>query len=636
MAGSRVAHYLIGAIAVGMSLFHIYTGATGSMEAFLQRIIHLGFGLSLLFLLPLANRRESDEVIREYKKSWLEGKIASLIFIVLFLTSLIYLLFNFDYIAHQRFPYVTPLTSVELIMGLGLIAAVLEATRRTMGWGMTILALLFFVYPIAGPYLPGIFHHQGYSLGKFVDNLVFTTDGIFGIPLGISSTFLILFVIFAAFLDAVGFSQFLLNFASGVAGRLRGGPAKIAVLTSALTGMVSGSAVANVVTTGTFSIPLMKKVGYKREYAGAVEAAASTGAQFLPPIMGAQAFIMAQFTGIPYIEIAIYSTIPAILYFLGIWINLDMESRRLGLRGLTRDEVGDWKSEVISRWHLVIPFILLVYLLAAGRTPVYAVIYSLFALLIISFFRRSTRVGWKPLLMALEKGAMMSLTVIAASAVSGIIIGAVTITGLGERFTGLVLDLSGGSLFLALVLAMIASLILGMGLPTIPAYIIQISILVPTLIEMGLPPVVAHLFAIYFSCISMITPPVAIAAFAAAAISGGSALRIGIIATKIGAVAFIVPFMFAYNPALLLMGGIGDIIWSVGKAIVCVFAVALALQGFLVRELSLAERMLSVTAVICIAANFGPIIDVAGIAITLMVIVWQMRGRHQATNSTSI
>ncbi|WP_102348686.1 TRAP transporter permease [Bacillus sp. Marseille-P3661] len=631
------ARILVAVVAIGLSLFHIYTGVFGSLEAYMQRIIHLALGLSLLYLtilIPQNNNGAVDSTTTPRSiLGYIYNRYVPVLLLIILVLSQIYLILNYDYLMGGRFPYMTPLSTSETLIGLLIVLIVIDATKRTMGWGMTILAILFFLYPMMGPYLPGIFGHDGKSLSMFIDNLVYTTDGIYGIPLGISATFLILFVIFAALLEEVGFGRFLLKFASGVSGKRRGGPAKIAVLTSALTGMVSGSAVANVVSTGSFSIPLMKRIGYSREYAGAVEAAASTGAQFLPPIMGAQAFIMAQFTGIPYFQIALYSLIPAVLYFVGVWINLDVEARRLNLRGLDEKEIGDWKSVTKSHLHLLIPFILLVYLLSIGRTPMFAIIYSMFALVLVSLFTKHTRLTRTKLVNALQGAANMSLTVIAASAVSGIIIGAVTLTGLGDRFTSFMIDMSGGSLFLALVMAAIASLILGMGLPTIPAYIVQISILVPSLIEMGLNPVVAHLFAIYFSCISMITPPVAIAAFAASAISGGNAFKTGLTATKVGSIAFVVPFLFAYEPALLLIDtNIFAIIWSVIKAIIVIFALAFALQGYYFNPIKRLYRLLSLVAVILIVAPVSVLIDSIGLLIIIFIYIDQYRNKTKFQN----
>lgn len=607
----RWLRWLVSCVAVTMSLFHLYTGAFGTLEAYQQRLVHVTFAFILLVLVAWESspgRRPGGTWFHVYQVTLL----------VLLLLSLGYLAGNFDYLARQRFPYVTPLSSTQILLGLGFVVVVLEMARRTMGWGIMLLALAFFAYPMAGPYLPGILHHRGFSLSKFVDNLFFTTDGIFGIPIGISATYIVLFIIFGAFLEVTGFGDLLLHLSSSVAGGRRGGPAKIAVLASGLTGMISGSVVANVSTTGSFTIPLMKRTGYRSEFAGAVEAAASTGGQFLPPVMGAQAFIMAEFTGVPYIQIVWYSLLPAVLYYLGLWFNLDLEARRLGLHGLPRSELSNWRQHVLPRIHLLLPMVLLVLLLVRGYTPMFAVIYSILGLILISLPLPTTRFPLTRLWQALESAARMSLTVAAAAAVSGIIIGSVTLTGLGQRFSGSVLDMADGNIYLGLFFAMLAALVLGMGLPTIPAYIVQVSLVIPALVEMGLPNVVAHLFAIYFSCISMITPPVAVGAYAAAGLSGASATRTAFVATRLGAVGYIVPFMFAFNPALLLIGAPLRVLAAAVTASIGVFALAVALQGFLHTRLPAWQRLLALAAALLLIKP-GLTTDAAGIVIMAAV-----------------
>ncbi|HLC27796.1 MAG TPA: TRAP transporter permease [bacterium] len=594
----------ISVLSVGMSLFQLYTGVFGALEGYLQRIIHVAFGFLILLLMGLLPETSWR------RTSW--RTVLSGFFLFLTVASISYLLWNYRYLSGERFAYVTDLTAVQTILGIGFVALVLEATRRTLGMGLTVICCAFLAYPFAGPWLPGIFRHSGYTLGTLLDNLVLTTDGIFGIALAVSSTYIVLFIIFAAFLETSGFGKFLIDVTVLAAGRLRAGPAKIAVLASGLMGMISGSAVANVVSTGSFTIPLMKRTGYRPEFAGAVEAAASTGGQFMPPVMGAQAFIMTQFTGIPYITIAWYSLLPAVLYYMGIWMNLDLEARRVGLRGLQKEEVGQWGDVIFPRVHLVLPIMLLVGLLMAGYTPMFAAVHSIFAALAVSFLRRETRMGHRDILRALEEGAKNSLPVVAATAMSGIIIGSVTLTGLGERFSASILSLSGGSLFLGLFFTMIASLILGLGLPTIPAYIIQIALVVPALVKLGLPLYIAHLFVIYYACISMITPPEALAAYVAAGIAGGNPTKTGFLATKLGAVAYIVPFMFAYNPALLLVGPASSVLLAVVTASVGVFALAVAMNGYIVRSMPWWQRILCLGAALLLIKP-GILTDLVGL-----------------------
>jgi len=607
------------AIAIAMSLFHLYVGMFGVIEALMLRLIHVAFGLGLLFLLDLETTPTVADATR--REVWIR-RVGALVCLAWMTAALGYLFWNYRAISGERYPYISGLSVAETVLGFGFAVVVIEAARRTMGWGMAIVAIVFLAYPFIGPWLPGVLHHGGQSFENIVDGLVYTTDGVFGIAIGISATFIVLFIIFSAFLEASGFGDFMLAFAKGVAGTARGGPAKMTILASALMGMITGSAVANVVTVGAFSIPLMKRTGYTKNFAGAVEAAGSTGSQFMPPVMGAQAFIMVQYTGVAYGKICLYSLVPALLYYAGLWINLDFEARRLGIKGLRREELGPWMRDVTARLHLILPLVLLVVLLGLDYTPTFAAVWSLVALIVVACLRRQTRFGPKQFVEALSRGAKTSLPVIAASAVAGIIVLSVAITGLGDRFSQMTIDLARGNLPLALFFTMIASLILGMGMPTIPAYIVQVGLIVPALVKMGLDLVIAHLFVIYFSCLSMITPPVAIAAYAACGISGGDPFRTGFIAARLAAVGFIVPFAFAFNPGLLLMGDPLNIIQSVVTAFLSVYGIAVAMQGYLLVQCRWWERVLAFAgALLLIAPQTGG--DIAGFLLLAAVYVRQ-------------
>ncbi len=617
---SRVRVELVRATAVAMSLFHLWVGMFGTIEASMLRLVHVSFGLGLLFLIDLGAAPAGGGT-RAQRRNLL-GRLGTAACIAVLLVSLGYMFWNYREISGERFPYVSGLSSVEIILGLGVVFLVIEASRRTMGWPMALIAIAFLVYPFIGPWLPGVLHHGGSSLETVIDGLVYTTDGIFGIAIGISATFIVLFIIFGAFLEMSGFGEFMLDLAKGVAGTRRGGPAKMTILASGLVGTITGSAVANVVTVGAFTIPLMKRTGYSKDFAGAVEAAGSTGSQFMPPVMGAQAFIMVQFTGVPYGQIALYSLVPALLYYIGLWINLDFEARRLGIKGLARDELGPWKQTVLERMHLALPLVLLMVLLALDRSPMYAAVWSLVALVVVASLRRKTRFNAGRLLEALKRGAEVSLPVVAASAVAGIIVLSVTLTGLGDRFTQMTIDLSHGNLLFALILTMLASLVLGMGLPTIPAYLVQVGLIVPALVKMGLGLVTAHLFVIYFSCLSMITPPVAIAAYAAAGISGGDPFRTGFIAAKLAAVGFIIPFAFAFNDGLLLMGDALHVAQSVIAALLSVFGLAFAMQGFLFTHARWWERAGAlVAALLLVSGRTMP--EIVGALLLVVLYAWQ-------------
>jgi TRAP transporter 4TM/12TM fusion protein len=611
------------AFAIAMSVYHLYTGVFGMPEAFQFRLIHLSFAMLIIYAAVWAPQTDG-------KLAPLRDRMAGLLAFACAAVPLGYILINYIAITRDRFPYISGLSGLEIALGIALVIAVIDATRRTMGPALAVVTAVFLAYPFVGPWLPGLLHHQGYSLETVVDGLVYTTDGIFGISLGISASFVVLFVIFAAFLEASGFSHLMMALGRGVAGGLRGGPAKMCVFASSLMGMISGSAVANVVTVGGFTIPLMKRTGYSANFAGAVEAAASTGGQFMPPVMGAQAFIMAQFTGVPYIDIAIYSTLPAVLFYYSIWVTIDLEAREKQLGGIPRDVLGSWRRDLLTRLHLVGSIVILIVLLAMGYTPSYAAVGSLGVLVASAMLVKATRISWQGLLSALESGARHSLPVVAATAASGIIILSVTLTGLGSRFSDAVISVAGGNLFLGLVMAMFASLVLGMGLPTVPAYIVQVGLIVPALVKMGLDPILAHLFVIYFSCLSMVTPPVALSAYAAAGMAGGDAFKTGLIASRLALVGFVVPFMFCYDKGLLMMGSPLEIAQSGVSSVLGVLAIALALQGYYRVRLTLIERLIAgIGAVLFVLP--GLLYDFGGL-VCLAAVYLVQRHRAKASN----
>lgn len=559
-------------LAILMSLFHLYTGFFGVLESFYQRGIHLAFALLLIFLSASGGAGKKGE--GSTKKAAL-SKLTGWLFLVWFAGYVVYFAANTEYLLEVRFPYVTALSAMETFLGAGMILAVLEASRRTLGSSLSIVAVVFIAYAYLGPFLPGILHHNGVSASKIVDNLAFTTEGIYGEALAISSTYIFLFVLFGAFLEKSGLGQVLLHFATGLAGRLRGGPAKIAVLSSAFMGSISGSAVANVTTTGTLTIPLMKRVGYTPSFAGAVEAVSSTGGQLLPPVMGSVAFLMVQYTGIPYVQIIGYALVPALLFYLSMWFVVDFEARRLGLGGLSSDDIKGWQKHVWAGVNLTIPIFVLLGLMIYGFSPMKSVVYSIASLIVVSYLRKATRINFKVFVESLEEGAKISLGVISATAVAGIIVGMVGMTGIGFRFSQFLSSMSNENIYMALVLTMIGSIILGMGLPTVPAYLVQVALTIPTLVSLGVPVHVAHLFTIYYACLSMITPPVAIAAYAASAISGANASTTGWIAGRLALPAFVIPFAFATRPALLLTGTVGEFLLALAFALMSGYALLL-------------------------------------------------------------
>lgn len=462
-----------------------------------------------------------------------------------------------------------------------------------VGLPIVTIACLFLAYALLGRHIPGALAHRGVDPGSLVQHLFFTTEGIFGMPIMVSSTFIFLFILFGAYLEKTGMGQFFIDLANAVAGWASGGPAKVAVLSSGLMGTVSGSSVANVVGTGSFTIPMMKRLGYSPEFAGAVEATASTGGQLMPPIMGAAAFLMAEFTGIPYNKIIIHAAVPALLYYFGVWSGVHLEAKRLGLKGLSREELPNVVQVLKERGHLFLPLLAILYLLVSGRSPMMAALWAIITSIIVAMLRENTRMTLGDIISGLEQGARGALGVIAACSCAGIIIGVVTKTGLGLKLGGALVDLAGGKLLLTLFFTMITSIVLGMGIPTTANYVITSTIAAPALLRLGVPVIAAHLFAFYFGIIADVTPPVALAAFAGAGIAKGDPLRTGIQASKLAIAAFLVPYIFVYNPSLLLVDvdGVG-IISILISSVVGIVGVAAGVSGYLITKQSWVERII--------------------------------------------
>jgi TRAP transporter 4TM/12TM fusion protein len=566
---------------LAFSLFQLYSALFQVFSKQILLSIHLGFALSLIFLLFPA------------KKKNLHKQKVGIFNILLSLLSVgvgAYLPIMMDDIV-QRIGIMTPL---DFTVGLIAVLLVLEATRRAVGLPITIIASLFLLYAYFGPYMPGFLAHRGVNLESLVKTMFFTTEGIFGTPLYVSATYIFIFLLFGAFLVKTGVGQYFNDLALAIAGKRIGGPAKVAVFSSALQGTISGSSVANVVTSGAFTIPMMKNLGYRKEFAGAVEATSSTGGQLMPPIMGAAAFLMVEFIGgITYWDIAKAAAIPAILYFTGIWIMTHFEAKRIGLRGLTDEELPD-RKEILSKLYLLIPILVVIVLLMSGMSVMRAALLSLVSVIVVSAVKKETRMGWKDIIDALVDGARSALSVAAATAAAGIIVGVVTKTGLGLKMANGLVDLSNGILLLTLFFTMLTSIILGMGSPTTANYVITSTIAAPAIISLGVPELAAHLFVFYFGIIADITPPVALAAFAAAGISGGEPLRTGVVASKLAIAAFIIPYMFVLSPELLMIDTTAwRLIWVVFTAFIGMVAVGAGMIGFWYRKLNILERIIA-------------------------------------------
>lgn len=468
----------------------------------------------------------------------------------------------------------------DLVFGTMIIALVLELTRRTVGWALVIIVLAMLAYSLFGAYAPGIFVNRSFGWERVV-SFLFSMDGLYGIPLGVSSTYIYLFILFGAMLQFSKAGDFYIDLAYSVAGRSRGGPAKVSIFASALMGTVSGTGIGNVVTTGALTIPLMKRAGFRPVFAGAIEAVASTGGQIMPPIMGAGAFLMAEFVRIPYGEIVIAAILPAFLYFLSVYLIVDLEAAKRGLKGLKREDLPR-AIVVMKQWgHLLLPIIVLVYMLAVENvSPIRAALYAMGTLLIVSWIRVESRLTPKRLVDTAVSATKGSLEVIVSCAAAGLIMGLFQLTGTGLRLSAWVATISGGSVLLAMILTMVVTIILSMGLPTTAAYIISAAVLAPALNDLGVGLLPAHLFIFYFACMSGITPPVALVAIPAGSIAGANPFKVGIKAFQIALAGFIIPYMFVFSPELLLEGEPVRIVLALITACIGVWALAVAMIGF--------------------------------------------------------
>ncbi|WP_324729797.1 TRAP transporter permease [Lysinibacillus fusiformis] len=580
---------------LAFSLFQLYTAIFGQFPAQIQRTIHLGFGLTLIFLLFPARKKAP-----KHKIAWFDYLLALLSIGVGSYWSM-----NYTELVNRN----GSITQMDFIVGLIAVLLVLEAARRAVGLPITIIAACFLIYAYYGPYFPAFMAHRGQDLESIVNLMYFTTDGIFGTPISVSATFIFVFLLFGAFLVKTGVGQYFNDLAVSLAGKLIGGPAKVAVFSSALQGTISGSSVANVVTSGSYTIPMMKKLGYRKEFAGAVEAAASTGGQLMPPIMGAAAFLMVEFIGrgITYWDIAKAAAIPALLYFTGIWIMTHFEAKRVGLKGLRDDQMPN-RKEVFKKIYLLLPIIAIIVLMLTGTPVMHAALYGIIISIGVAMFNKDTRLKPMDVIGALVEGARTALGVVAATACAGIIVGVVVKTGLGLSLANSLVALAGGSIILTLIFVMIASLILGMGAPTTANYVITSTIAAPAIVALLSPntpqelvPLVvllsAHFFVFYFGIIADITPPVALAAFAASGISGGDPIKTGVNSAKLAIAAFIIPYMIVFSPSLLMIDTtVPQIIWVVFTAITGMVAIGSGVIGYWYRKLYWFERIIVLVA----------------------------------------
>ena len=539
------AKYFIAAICILYSLFHLYI-TFNPMPALLQRAVHVGVGFGLIFLIFPATKSTSRSKVAWYDWIWL----------LLSISGVAYLFYAYQDIVTSRGGMAN---QVDIIFSIITVICVLEGSRRITGWILPILASIFLLYPFISHlnFMPDRLLTRPYDMGDIFGQLFLKTEGLYSTAIGALVTFIFLFILFGAFLARSGMGQLFNDLALALAGHKQGGPAKVAVLSSGFMGSINGSALSNVVSTGAFTIPLMKKVGYHKDFAGAVEASASVGGQILPPIMGASAFIMAETTGVKYGTIALAALLPAVLYYLGVIAQVHFRAGRRDLKGIAKESLPRIKEVMKVRGHMLLPIVFLISLLMKNVPVGYSAAYTIAFTVVISMLRAETRMSINDILGALEDGARQSLAVMAACAVVGIIIGVVSLTSFGTVMTSAIVTLGAGSLFLTLILTMLASMVLGMGLPSIPAYIITATMAAPALAGFDIPILSAHMFVFYFGIFANITPPVCLAAFAGAGIAGGDPMKTGFQSLKLALAGFIVPFMFIYNPTMLMIDPTG-------------------------------------------------------------------------------
>ncbi|GHV74486.1 C4-dicarboxylate ABC transporter [Spirochaetia bacterium] len=511
------------------------------------------------------------------------------------------------------------LQPLDMVMGVIGIVILAELCRRVVGIPILVVAAGFITYAFAA----------GFSLRRVVHQLFYTTDGIIGTPIGVCSTFIVLFIFLASFLEKSGIATFFIDLANSIAGFASGGPAKVAVIASALEGMYSGSSVANTVGSGSVTIPVMKKTGYKPEFAAAVEAAASTGGQIMPPIMGAAAFLMAELTNIPYAVIAVSAILPAMLYFTGIFLMIHFEAKKLGLKGLPKEEIPHFWKLFIAKGYLFLPVVILVALMSWGKTPAYAACFAILAAVVVSFFRKETRFTPASFVDALCGGSRNTIGVAMACAIAGIVVGIVSLTGLGQVLISVLLSVANNSLFLALVLTMVACLILGMGIPTTANYVIMATITAPIVVRMGVPVLAAHMFVFYFGIVADITPPVALAAYAGAAIAKANPIKTGVTATRLAITAFIIPYIFVFSPSMLFIDTtVPEVIRIIITSVIGMFGLSAGLEGYMRRHIALPLRLLLIAGGLLLI-HPGLLTDVVGLVLIAIVTVTQYMGKKR-------
>jgi TRAP transporter 4TM/12TM fusion protein len=608
---------VVNLLVLAFAALEIYAAPFGTLDSYLLRAMFVGFVLALTFIcFTFSSGVKTDKV------PILDVCLGGLGF-----ATGIYILLNGQRII-TRWTGVDPMSPADIFFTASLIVLVIEVTRRTVGPLLVLIIGLFIAYNFVGRYMPGEFGHRDMTLVGFLDRMVYSFDGIFGTPIGVTCTYVFMFILFGQVFNAAGGGDFFFRLASAIAGRMIGGPAKIAVMASAFYGTMSGSPTSDVVTTGSITIPLMKRLGYRPVFAGAVEAAASTGASLLPPIMGTAAFLMVDVAGIPYVEIAVAALIPALIYYFGIMMQVHYRSVVRNFRPISDADQKQEKPLQVVKENLqyLIPVMVLIWLIVKRLNPTLVGLISAAVTVVVSWSKPGYRMGPKEIMQALYRTGTGILTVANASAAAGMVIGGIMLTGLGGKFTSLVFQATGGNSLLCLMMVALVCIILGMGMPIPAAYVLTATLAAPALLEAGFLLLTSHLFIVYFSAMSALTPPVAVAAYAAAGIAGGNPNATGFQATRLAVAAFFVPFVFMYRPALAMQGNVMEVAWAAFMAASAVFAIASGLEGYLLRRIdSLVKRLLLIGAGVVM---FWPELwsDVVGIGLLAGFLWWESRG----------
>lgn len=603
------------AIAIILSVYQIWSVMWGKLDPMNQMALHLALVLALTFILYGFSPRKKRSI----------PSVFDILCSVLAIGIGIYFTVNAERFA-TRIPVIEAINTLDIIVGLVLVSITIEAARRTIGLPIVVIVLIGFIYTLFGHHLPGIWNHRELTIIDLLDELAFSFNGLWGSPIAVAASFVFMFLLFGTFLQQAGAGEFFFKLSTSIAGRSRGGAAKVAVLASAFFGSISGSPTANVVTTGSFTIPVSKKSGYSSKVAASIEAAASTGGSILPPIMGSSAFLMAAVTQLPYGQIVIAAIIPGILYYVSLLFMVHFEALRLHLPRPNKQDIPSLWKVVKEGWFYIIPLIVLVLFLFQGYSASRTGFFGIVSVIIVSWFRKETRMGLKKMIQAFVDGSKAAIPVTTACAAAGLIIAGIMSTGLGGKLTSIVLGLTEGLLFPSLILVMLICIILGMGMPVAAAYILTAMLAAPALIELGVEPIAAHLFIVYFSIFSAITPPVAVAAYAAAGIANANPNQVGVEAVKLGMVGFIVPFLFVLDPVLLMKGSIWEIVVSSVTAVVGVFALSAGTIGWLRIRTNIVERLLLIVAG-CLALY--PDILLSGIGMIIVILVYVLQHKRR-------